>query len=136
MMLFLTKKKLEKLGINLDMNNVYRKYLIGGEHFFRFNDPVQATMIFSKDEDRIGRLVQVRKNAGAFGSDMYLIRRVNGKLIRIENAGLAPYTEKELPFFEGDSEEQEYTLGDSESPETGFIIENASPSVDGFMVEY
>lgn len=44
---------------------------------FRFNDVVEFLFTFLHEEDRIGRLVQVRKGCGQFGSDMYFIRRAN-----------------------------------------------------------
>lgn len=97
------------------------------EDTFRFNDIVEATCVFMPRKEVIGRLVQVRKKTGQFGSDVYFIRRFStGKLMTFENVGLRHYDE---PLFENaidrmeiDSPEQEYTIS-GEFPEIGFIIE-------------
>lgn len=95
------------------------KYLdcLGRE--FQFNDQVEGTCVF---EPCIGRLVQIRKKSGQFGSDVFLIRHKNGKLSTLENAGLKLYDKEELPFFKGDSTEQEYSIF-GKSPKKGFIVE-------------
>lgn len=85
---------------------------------FEFNDPVEATCVL---EPYIGRLVQIRQKAGQFGSDLYLIRLKDGKLMTLENVGLRKYTLEELPIFEGDSPEREYTIR-HELPMTGFMV--------------
>ncbi|EIP96849.1 hypothetical protein OpiT1DRAFT_01274 [Opitutaceae bacterium TAV1] len=91
------------------------------------------------DEKRTGRLVQVRKGAGAFGSNKYLIRLRDGSLMCFENVllrhanderfveafyrsnGMTPPTIPDQPPFDGDSEQTEYLIAGG-FPETGFII--------------
>lgn len=54
---------------------------------FRFNDHVCVEMLFGvPDEERTGRLVQVRKGCGQFGSDLYFIRLRDESLMTFENA--------------------------------------------------
>lgn len=106
------------------MEEVYRNEY-GSE--FRFNDPVEAWMTFLPLQESIGRLIQVRKNKGQFGSDVYFIRKPNGQLQTFENVCLRPYAGELPPVNEADSVEIEYTIR-HEYPEVGFLIaESAQP---------
>ena len=100
---------------------IYKAGLFGKTEL-SFNDPVEVTFTFLPKEETIGRLVQVRKKCGAWGSDVLFIRLPSGKLRTFENVGIQPYKGKELPFYEGDSIEETYTIME-QYPETGFIIE-------------
>lgn len=115
---------------------------------FEFNAHVVMECTPLPIEDRTGRLVQVRKGCGQFGSDVYFIRRRCGNLIRGENVmlrhvgdrafedayylhgmGCPPPEIPDQPIYEGDTPETEYTHGKGKYPETGFIIEHpAQPS--------
>jgi hypothetical protein len=106
---------------------------------FRFGDHVCAEAIIAADEKRTGRLVQVRIGAGAFGSDIYLIRLRDGILMSFENVSLRHADDKEFEksfyllrddeppvipdqeMLDQDTEETEYSIIDN-YPETGFII--------------
>lgn len=103
-------------------NNTYQN----GIHQHRFGDPVEVTMVFADQADRIGRLIQVRRKCGQFGSDQLFIRKPNGNLQTFENVSLQPYEAAELPPLDGDDTETEYTVAGGKFPETGFIIENPS----------
>lgn len=111
---------------------------------FRFNDHVCVEMTIGvPDEKRIGRLIQVRKGVGAFGSDLIFIRLRDGELASFENAMIRGAFDKrfEDAFYrmngkeppvippqepsEDDSPTQEYTI-QGKWPETGFIIERPS----------
>jgi hypothetical protein len=77
----------------------------------------------------VGKLVQVRLEAGAYGSDMVLLRQSDNVLIRHENQNFYSISEsfaKELDTLfskvDQDSVEIEYTLANGEQPEIGFII--------------
>lgn len=115
---------------------------------FRFNDHVVVEMLFGvPDEKRTGRLVQVRKNCGQFGSHVYLIRVRDGELKTFENVmirhsndkhfernfyinnGMTPPIVPEQDEDELDTENTEYTICDK-WPETGFIIENPKQPED------
>lgn len=91
------------------------------------------------DEKRIGRLIQVRKGCGQFGSDIYLIRNADGKLTAWENAmirkaddtgfensfyrsnGKEPPVIPDIPIDPDDSTDVDYNIGGHFH--TGFIIE-------------
>ena len=107
---------------------------------FKFNDHVVAEMVLGvKDEERTGRLVQVRKGVGSFGSDILLIRLRCGKLVTFENAllrhvndpafeeafyrsnGRPPPVVPEQPPTGTDGEDVTYLIGDR-WPEAGFVI--------------
>jgi hypothetical protein len=109
---------------------------------FAFNDHVCVEMLMGvPDEKRTGRLVQIRKGAGQFGTDVYLIRLRDGTLMSFENVmlrhvgdegfedafyrsnGVIPPVIPDQPIYESDAEDAEYTLG-NKWPETGFVIEN------------
>lgn len=82
----------------------------------------------------IGYVVQVRKKAGAFGSDMVLLRHPDGVLMRHENQCYYRmddfWLEQAKALFPEDMTPDEYedysvayTLGNGEYPEIGKIIE-------------
>jgi len=112
----------------------------GGKQF-DFNDHVCIEMLFGvPDEKRTGRLVQVRKGVGAFGSDIFMLRLRDGSLMAFENAlirraddrqfedafyrsnGKQPPVIPEQKLHEDDSEEVEYSIA-NKFPEKGFIVE-------------
>jgi hypothetical protein len=111
---------------------------------FRFNDHVCVEMLMGvPDEKRTGRLVQVRKGCGQFGSCVFLLRLRDGSLMAFENAMLRHATDKRFedsfyrsngrqppvipdqPVNDIDSETAAYSIGDK-WPETGFIVETPS----------
>lgn len=108
---------------------------------FAFNDHVCIEMLMGvPDEKRTGRLVQVRKGVGSFGSDVYILRLRDGGLMTFENAlmrhvndwrfedafygsnGNNPPVIPEQPTEESDSVDVEYTIF-NRWPETGFLVE-------------
>lgn len=117
---------------------------------FRFNDHVCVEMLMGvPDEKRTGRLVQVRKGCGQFGSSIYLIRLRDGSLVSFENVmirhvddekfveafylsnGMQPPIIPNQAKNSYDSEAVEYRLA-GKWPEIGFIIENpAQPQTPG-----
>lgn len=83
--------------------------------------------------DFIGYPVQVRKGVGAFGSDVVLIREVDGQLSTWENQGFLLLTKEELeivmPLFEENIEYDKankngYSIRGN-SLEKGYIVENS-----------
>jgi len=111
---------------------------------FRFNDHVVVEMLFGvPDEKRTGRLVQVRKGCGQFGSDVFFIRLRDGSLMTFENAmirhvdderfiqafyrsnGVNPPVVPEQPIVDDDSETAPYSIR-GEWVESGFIVERPS----------
>lgn len=91
------------------------------DEVFRFNDVVELLFTFLPEEDRIGRLVQVRKGCGQFGSDVYFIRRASGSIITGENCKLQHST-KDIPVEPTDATTVEYSIR-GEYPEVGFVVE-------------
>lgn len=91
-------------------------------HTFHFNSPVIAEFCPGQECERTGRLVQVRKKAGAWGSDMYFIRRNDGSLMTFENVSLREFAGDVAEPFDCDAIDVEYTVK-GEYPETGFVIE-------------
>ena len=113
-------------------------YQSGGS-LFHFGDLVVAEVCFAPDEDRVGRLLQVRVGVGAFGSDMFLIRARSGKMawfhnvrlrraddhafveaFYLRNFNVPPVVEPESAY-PTDEPGQTYTIG-GKYPETGFVI--------------
>ncbi|HHZ96692.1 MAG TPA: hypothetical protein EYN67_14360 [Flavobacteriales bacterium] len=78
----------------------------------------------------VGRLVQVRKKAGAFGSDLVLLRHIDDTLTQhsnqdftlIDDYFLCQWLEFMFKDTSRDSPKEEYTLGEGRRPKTGFII--------------
>jgi hypothetical protein len=80
----------------------------------------------------IGYVVQVRLKQGQFGSDNYILRHSDGKLMQHSNNHFMPLTAEELevvrPFFTTWSPETEdyshgYTLGSAETHAVEFLVE-------------
>lgn len=91
---------------------------------YEFNDQVEILGVFGPPP--VGRLIQIRKGVGAYGSDLIFIRLPNGDLHTYHNVMLSKYgIGATLPLDPDDSTEQEYTIG-GEKPETGFVIEEPS----------
>jgi len=83
----------------------------------------------------IGYVVQVRKKAGAFGSDMVILRHPDGTLMRHENQSFCRmddlWLEQAKSLFpagmtpeEYENYTEAYTLGNGEYPEIGKVIES------------
>ena len=108
---------------------------------FSFNAHVVVEMLIGvPDEERTGRLVQVRKEGGRFGMDLYFIRLRDGDLRTFENVlirhvddkdfirafyisnGVQPPEVPEQEPYPGDTETATYKIM-GQFPETGFIIE-------------
>lgn len=109
---------------------------------FSFNDLICIEMLMGvPDEKRIGRIVQVRKGVGAFGSDIYLIRLRDGSLVCFENVLMRraddhlfedafyhmngknpPLIPEHTIINELDSPDEIYSIG-TKWPEIGFVIE-------------
>ena len=81
----------------------------------------------------VGYAVQVRKESGAFGSDLVLLRHPNGELTSHENqcffkldshwiTKVKKLYEVGVEWGEYDNDSLEYTLGDDKYPEIGFIV--------------
>ena len=97
----------------------------------------------------IGYVVQVRKKAGAFGSDMVILRHPDGSLMRHENQSFCRlddfWLERAKSLFPGGMTPAEYedytvayTLGNGECPEIGQVIEpklDSLPRDDAPMVQ-
>ena len=119
---------------------------------FRFNDHVCVEMLIGiPDEERTGRLVQVRMGCGQFGTDIYLMRLRDRTLRAFENVmirhiddrnfedafyrsnGRTPPAIPDQATDDSDTENVEYTIA-GKYPETGFIVEKpAQPQKPGFF---
>jgi len=121
-----------------------KTYISDRKKEFRFNDHVCVEMLFGvPDEKRSGRLVQVRKGCGQFGSDVFFIRLRDGSLMTFENVmirhaddeqfveafyrsnGVGPPSIPAQAINEDDSETAAYSIR-GKWPETGFIVERPS----------
>ena len=113
-------------------------YVSDTGQLFKFNDMVEITCTLLPRAETIGRLIQVRKNKGKFGSDQILIRRGDSTLMFFENAGIR-HTSEVVPVSEHDSEDAEYSFNGGMYPETGFLVEdakqpNAPPACFGLAI--
>lgn len=121
------------------MKDIYNS----GHGEFRLNDVAIAEMLLGvPDEKRIGRIVQVRKGAGAFKSDLIilklspsagtyaafenvLLRRADDKQFDrafYQMNGQNPPVIPEMP--EPDEPDLDYSLAGGAWPEIGFIVES------------
>jgi hypothetical protein len=87
--------------------------------------------IQGKKDVRFGRLIQVRKKSGAFGSDTVLIREPDGTLQSYHNMGFFSIKEEFLPLYELEMKEVDNKIIDTE--ETEYNITGKNPA-KGFIV--
>jgi len=93
-------------------------------------------IVACRSPDGLGRVVQVRKRRGQFGSDQIFIRNPNGELNPWENQGVFSIKDEFLNLYEDlftdtylDVPDTEYTIVGKE-PETGFIIPDTGEKYD------
>ncbi len=88
--------------------------------------------IQGQKEPRFGRVVQVRKKSGAFGTDTVLLRESDGSLQSYHNMGFFSVSENFLPLYETAMKQVDDrnidNSGDTydimgKNPATGFIVE-------------
>jgi hypothetical protein len=126
---------------NKKMTNENAVYHHRGEDF-KFNDHVYMEAVIAPEEKRSGRLVQVRKGCGQFGSDLYFVRLRDNSLMTFENVfmrhvddekfeeawyvcnGREPPKIPPQQINEDDSPNVQYSMAGGLYPEIGFIIEN------------
>jgi hypothetical protein len=118
-------------------------YISPEKREFKFNDHVVVEMVFGlTDSQRSGRLVQVRKNVGAFGSDVYFIRNADETLRTFENVMIRHVNDKNFeeafyvsngsnppnipfqPINDIDTIKTAYSYANNQYPEVGFIIKS------------
>lgn len=98
------------------------EYKDGFGKSFRFGDAVRVTCTLLPPSETVGRLIQVRKGVGQYGTDVYLIRKPDGRLSSFANVGLFP-ADVDLPRDAEDSTDVSYTISGG-YPEIGFVIES------------
>lgn len=106
------------------------------EHGFNtiiISGPCQGNI---SDSEMVGRLVQVRKKSGLFGSDTVLIRTLNGTLMSFENQAFWDIDEKYKTYYDElfseiyyDEPNREYSINDKHKA-IGFIV-NGMDCTDG-----
>jgi hypothetical protein len=100
------------------------------EHGYKtivISGPIQGN-----DNLSFGRLLQVRKKSGAFGSDTIFLREADGKVRCYHNMAFFDVASEFLPMFEEamkevdekniDNEESVYSIS-GKNPAIGFVIE-------------
>jgi len=130
------KYKLEEI---IDESNLHEDLLTRGRKVFAFRKyPKYKQLVIAVTtrrlgldlSRRLGRVIQIQIKAGVFGSDIYLIRLLNGELVTFENEyfyGLLKHEEKRVEKFmqyDGDNQSTtSYSISlDAEFPETGFLV--------------
>jgi hypothetical protein len=101
-----------------------------------FNAIVIASLSRNEDIDNVGRLVQVRKKSGAFGSDIILIRKINGELMSWHNQSFFSVSDEFKDYYTDlfkdiklDEENTEYSLSGKHKAK-GFVV-NGMDCTDG-----
>lgn len=126
-----------------------KTYISSEKKPFEFNDHIVVEMLLgAPDELRTGRLVQVRKGVGAFGTDLFIVRLRDGSMRSFENVmirkvgdkqfeeafyvlnGRTPPVVPEQPEYPNDSTDGEYSIK-QRWPETGFVIEKPKQPKSG-----
>ena len=108
-----------------------------GEHVMDTSKVEKGTIlitgpIMGNPNVEFGRLVQVRKKSGAYGSDTVLLRSYDGTLKSYHNMSFFKVREQYTKMFEGfmyevdiqnvDKEDQSYTI-EGKNEAVGFIVE-------------
>ncbi len=96
---------------------------------FGFNTIVITGMIQGQKKLRFGRIVQVRKKSGAYGSDTILVREAGGELCSYHNMGFFSIKKEFLPLYEEamkdtplDEPDTEYSI-EGNNLARGFVVE-------------
>ena len=100
--------------------------------------------IMGQKEPNFGRVIQVRKKSGAFGSDTVLLREADGKLKSYHNMGFFSVADDFLQMYENamkevdekntDKEGDSYTI-EGKNEATGFIV-NGLDDTDGKLYSF
>ena len=100
--------------------------------------------IQGKKEPSFGRVIQVRKKSGAYGSDTVLLRESDGKLQSYHNMGFFSVHNDFLPLYinamkevdekNKDKEGDSYTI-EGKNEATGFIVEGLDDT-DGELYSF
>lgn len=119
----------------------YKNFELKSEYFgkikfetenFGFNTIIISAVCVGnvKDYQRIGRLVQVRKRQGEFGSDVILLRLMDGSLMSFANQVFYSINEEYKEYIHSlfndvylDEYDIEYSIQGREKA-TGFIVED------------
>ena len=88
--------------------------------------------IQGQKEPRFGRVVQVRKKSGAFGSDTVLLRESDGSLQSYHNMGFFSVAQEFLPLYENAMKEVDENNIDNIGDTYDIMGKN---SAKGFIVE-
>lgn len=112
-----------------------------------FNALVITSMIVGTKDLHFGRVVQVRKKSGAYGSDTVLIRLSNGKLQSYHNMGFFIPKKEYAAMYEAqmkttderklDTGENEYSI-EGKNKAKGFVVEgldDTNGAVYSFAIE-
>lgn len=100
--------------------------------------------IQGQKEPRFGRVVQIRKKSGAYGSDTVLLRESDGSLQSYHNMGFFSVAEEFLPLYENAMKEADEknvdSIGDTydimgKNPAKGFIVEGLDDT-DGKLYSF
>lgn len=111
----------------------YRKLILHPQHPERGQFVVTGPQAGTPIEKYVGYCVQVRKNSGAFGSHVVLLRHCDGSLTCHENQAFVPMDEAQesmaRPLFEVLPEDEDYPRGYSirdQNHETDFVVERVN----------
>jgi hypothetical protein len=109
---------------------------------FRFNDHVCMEWLMGvPDEKRTGRLVQVRKGCGQFGSNTYFLRLRDGGLQTFENVWIRHVGDKDFEdsFYRFNGKEPpiipEQEIDPADAVDVTYTIMNKWPET-GFIIKY
>lgn len=97
-----------------------------------YNAIVISGPIMGSRDVRFGRLIQVRKKSGAFGSDTILIREPNGTLSSHHNQAFFSVADEFKPNYEKAMKKQDALGHDKKGDE--YSIQGHNPA-SGFVVE-
>lgn len=108
-----------------------------GKHKFNVEEFGYKTIVITgpiqgKIEPSFGRLIQVRKNSGAFGSDTVLLRESDGQLRSYHNMGFYSVANEYLSMYENAMKEVDEKNIDDVS--YSYSIQGDNKAI-GFIVE-
>lgn len=109
----------------------YGEYKQNAENF-GYNAIVITGPIMGKKDVEFGRVVQVRKKSGAYGSDTVLLRRADSSLHSYHNMGFFSVSKDYLPLYEEAMKECDDKKLDTGDNTYNIMGNNA---VKGFVVE-
>jgi len=140
---FIAKPILAAGTVNFETNHWGKSHPQSAENL-AYKTLVITSPLQGENHPKFGRLIQIRKNSGAFGSDTILLREADGTLRAFHNCAIFEIKKEFLPLYEEamkwydengtDKECDTYDIL-GQNPATGFVVQGLDDT-DGKLYSF